>query len=234
MLKKAFAVILAVGLIAAMTTVVSARSEAGVSVRPDGSFCGAIFDTVEAGFEVGKSYTLFVKLESYGTAGFRFRWSSGDGGESGGFVHNDTNNDAHSSAGARAAGHHATQVPALFHPDDAGIGFGDVVTLSITFTFGADIPDLDPKTERFIGIFGMWGGDDYEVLDAWWEAADAPAAEAPAAEAPAAEAPVQESAPAGAKDPGSPVTGSTGVLALAGIAALASAVGLFALKRRVK
>jgi hypothetical protein len=58
----------------------------------------------------------------------------------------------------------ASQVPAFFF--DGTIASGSSEVLIVNFIFGEDIADLDPVVMPFIGLFGVYGGDDYNVLGA--------------------------------------------------------------------
>ncbi|MDR2531822.1 MAG: hypothetical protein LBC82_03160 [Oscillospiraceae bacterium] len=160
MFKKASAILLAICMIAALTVTVSADEEA-LTIRP-WQFCGALLDVEAAGLTAGAAYTLVYEVEADVTTGFRVRYSSGDGEDYGSFAYNDETNGAHSSAAATASGRTASQVPAFF--DSGTIPSGAKGILTVNFVFSADIPDVDPNHEKFIGLFGLQGGADFEVL----------------------------------------------------------------------
>jgi hypothetical protein len=84
----------------------------------------------------------------------------------GGFNYNDSNDaggySAHSSPGATADGTRASQIPAFF-PQNT-IAPNSVAHLRVDFTLGEDIAGLDPLYMDYIGFFGQWGGQDYEVI----------------------------------------------------------------------
>ncbi|MCL2018138.1 MAG: hypothetical protein FWG70_00120 [Oscillospiraceae bacterium] len=164
MLKKASAIILALCMITALSFTVGAEDEA-LTIRP-WEFCGALLDAEAAGLVVGTAYSLVYEIEADATTGYRVRYSSGDGEAAGPFAHNDENGDpmAHSSDAATAAGLVANQIPARF--TDGTIAAGTTATITVNFVFGADLPDVSPSHMKFIGLFGMFGGADFNTLGA--------------------------------------------------------------------
>ena len=144
-------------------------NDKGIGLAPD-SYGGAFIKVNNAGLEVGKTYTIEYVIKSNGTTGFRVRYTDGDGSR-GTFAFNDDKIDvtdgsytgkAHSSPSATAVGTTANQIPAVF--SDETFEYGGVGLLTVHFTFGAEIPGLDPLTMDYIGLFGYQGGDSYEVL----------------------------------------------------------------------
>jgi len=166
MFKKTLTVLIAVCMIMALTTLVSADTsewEGGISDLREVSFCGAIIGVREAGLEVGSSYTIEYTIQAWSTTGFRVRYCD-DGAPDSDFNFNDDNGDpkAHSSPAATASGTVASQVPALF--SEGTLSENSIGVLTVNFTLGADIPDLIPVSTNYIGLFGIFGGDDYDVL----------------------------------------------------------------------
>lgn len=163
--KKIFAIILAICLVIPLS---AARSSAedieyndkGLGLN-SGMFGGAFIKVNDAGLEAGKSYTIEYVVKAVGTTGFRIRYADNDG-SNGIFKHNDEKDQAHSSISANANGATANQIPALF--DENSIPSNETKLLTVNFTFGQEIESLDPLTMDYIGIFGLRGGDSYEVL----------------------------------------------------------------------
>ncbi|MCL2109747.1 MAG: hypothetical protein FWH20_10430, partial [Oscillospiraceae bacterium] len=133
-----------------------------INIRGEDNFCGAAIDTET--LTVGESYTILIDIEilPFATGGLRLRYSSGDGSaEFPAFEHNDTNNEAHSSDTAKTDTLVANQIPAFFVADTIPEGRN---MLTVNFTLGEEIADLDPLYERFIGIFGYTGEQNFKVL----------------------------------------------------------------------
>lgn len=165
MLKKAVSIFIAICLIAVPAASVGAAGDGmegndkGLSLSP-GAFCGATIKVADAGLEAGKAYTIEYVIHAIGTTSFRVRYTDNDG-SNGVFKYNDETNGAHSSPGAVTNGLTASQVPAYFQ---SSVASDSVSLLTVNFTFGANIADLQPLTMDYIGIFGGFGTSGYEVL----------------------------------------------------------------------
>jgi predicted esterase len=165
MRKKIVSILVAICLVMPLTVAISAAdsielNDKGLSLNSN-SFGGAFIKTSDVGLEAGKSYTIEYVVKAVGTTGFRVRYTDGDG-SSGMFRHNDEKDQAHSASSAIASGTTANQIPALF--EENTIGSNEIKLLTVNFTFGEEIESLDPLTMDYIGIFGLRGGDSYEVL----------------------------------------------------------------------
>lgn len=165
MLKKIVSVLVAICLVITLMPAISAAdsiesNDKGLSIKSN-SFGGAFIKVEDVGLEVGKAYTIEYVVKAVGTTGFRVRYTDGDG--SGGmFKYNDETYQAHSAPSAIASGTTANQIPALFEVDT--IAGNETELLTVNFTFGEEIDTIDPLTMDYIGIFGLRGGDSYEVL----------------------------------------------------------------------
>ena len=225
MFKKALVALLAVCLVAGLAVSAGAEDNVyvnGVNIRPEYSFGGAFIDVEEAGLVNGTTYTITYEIKSMGTENFRVRWTSGDDGDNGAVDHNDVADDGHSTAAALAH----TQVPTYFN-DGPSVANGSTGKLSLTFTYGADFEAKaadQPATMKYIGIFGQYGGADYEVLSVDISAAGAVAPVAISENvAETTNAPAPSVGVAGSDDKGGAVkTGAAGVATVAGIAVVAA------------
>lgn len=165
MFKKLFFVLAAICFIMPLTSALCTANgiefeENGLGLSGD-SFGGAFINVNDAGLEVGKSYTIEYVIKAVGTTGFRVRYTDNDG-SNGIFKHNDEKDQAHSAPSAIASGTTANQIPAFF--EENTIANNEIKLLTVNFTFGEEINSLDPLTMDYIGIFGLRGGDSYEVL----------------------------------------------------------------------
>jgi hypothetical protein len=257
MFKKILTGLLAVCMISAFTVTASAdfdEWENGISDLREREFCGVVLGVQELGLVVGNSYTIEFTVDNLFTSGFRVRYK-GDGAPFGDFeTQNDTNNSAHSSDAARSNGLVANQIPALFGEDT--VPTMSVSVLTVNFTLGESIPDLDPLYLNYIGLFGLYGETTYSVLGvvvkdaagnviasrgepvataAAPAATTAPAAtdDTPAATtdtAPAATAGNTAVVPAGDKDGAD--TGAAGIATVIGVIAVATTGVIVSAKKR--
>ena len=154
-MKKLFALALSVCMILGMSVAVSAA--AGINTERN-HHRGAHINVAEAGMVLGESYTIEIDVRSFGAHGIRVRWASGGVTEDG--ANNDTTNNAHSSATAASVERVATQVPADFRNY---MQYGDRMTFTINFTYGAPVADLDPQTMDFIVVYGHGGSNEFTV-----------------------------------------------------------------------
>ena len=165
MLKKMFFVLVAICLVTPLMAAISTAdgiefNDKGLGLS-GGSFGGAFIKVNDVGLEVGKSYTIEYVVKAVGTTGFRVRYTDNDG-SNGIFKYNDEKNQAHSAPSSIASGTTANQIPAFFEEDT--IASNEIKLLTVNFSFGEEIESLDPLTMDYIGIFGLRGGDSYEVL----------------------------------------------------------------------
>ena len=128
------------------------------------SFAGVTICVESAGFVVGESYTIEYTVERQFVPGFRVRYTGmNDAGVYDFAIQNDNTNNAHSSPSAESDGNVANQIPAVFR-EGGGIDQLSEGVIIVNFTFGEDIPDLDPPYMEFISLFGLGGESGYDVL----------------------------------------------------------------------
>jgi hypothetical protein len=210
-------------------------SDGVLILRAPGSYGGAFIDTSK--LTVGSSYKVEYVITTLAdhNGGFRVRYADAIDNAN----HNDGGGDpaAHSSDTAKADGYTANQVPANF-PNETVPG-GTTVTLTVNFTLGANIADLDPLTLNYIGIFGYWGSADYDVDEiTLYDASGAKISQLARAvalvETPVAEAPVPEAPAPVAPAPGavSPASGNTAAITIFAVMALAGAAAVVSRKRK--